>query len=120
MTRRYSIVLTLALVMGVVTTLSAHMRLQKSEPAADSTVTAPLKTVQIWFSEAPDLSISKVTLTGPAGPVKLMGLHVMEKSLMVSIDGDAAPGKYAVAWQSAGDDGHAQKGQFMFTLQAAK
>jgi len=100
--------------------LSAHMKFEKSEPAADATVTAPLKTIQVWFSEAPDTKVSKVELVGPNGPVKTMGLHAMDKSLMVMIDGAAPAGAYTVSWQSAGDDGHVQKGTFKFTLKAAK
>jgi methionine-rich copper-binding protein CopC len=96
------------------------MKLQKSEPAADSTVTTAPNTIQIWFSEAPDTKVSKVELAGPKGPIKVMGLHAMDKSLMVMIDGTIADGAYVVTWQSAGDDGHLQKGDFKFTFKAAK
>jgi methionine-rich copper-binding protein CopC len=93
------------------------MKLEKSAPAADSTVKAPLSSVQIWFSEKPDMAVSKVTLTGPSGEVKLKNLHAMDKSLMAMVDGTAGPGKYTVSWASAGDDGHAQKGEFAFNVQ---
>jgi methionine-rich copper-binding protein CopC len=36
------------------------------------------------------------------------------------IDGTIADGAYVVTWQSAGDDGHLQKGDFKFTFKAAK
>jgi methionine-rich copper-binding protein CopC len=98
--------------------LSAHMKLEKATPAPDSTVSAPLKTIQMWFSEAPDPTVSKIEVVGPEGPVKATGLHAMEKSLMATIDGPTPPGAYKVSWQSAGDDGHVQKGEFKFTVAA--
>lgn len=95
--------------------LSAHMKFEKSEPAPDSTVKA-VKTIQLWFSEAPDQKVSKIEVVGPGGPMKVAGLHAMGKSLMVAIEGTAPAGAYTVNWQSAGDDGHVQKGDFKFTL----
>jgi methionine-rich copper-binding protein CopC len=112
--------LVLAALLAAPSALSAHMKLAKSEPAADSTVTAPLKAIQVWFSEAPDQKVSKIEVSGPGGPVKVSGLQVVDKSLKVTIDGTAPAGAYTVNWQSAGDDGHVQKGDFKFTLQAAQ
>jgi methionine-rich copper-binding protein CopC len=100
--------------------LSAHMKFEKSEPVANGTATAPLKMIQVWFSEAPDTTVSKIDVVGPNGPVKVTGLHAMDKSLMVMVDAAAPAGAYTVTWQSAGDDGHLQKGEFKFTLKAAK
>jgi methionine-rich copper-binding protein CopC len=117
MIRKFTFAVTsAALAFALAAPLSAHMKMQKSEPAADSTVKAPLKTVQVWFSEAPDAAVSKLTLKGPAGDVKVSGVHVMAKSLMGTVEGNPGPGKYTLAWQSAGDDGHAQKGEFSFTV----
>jgi methionine-rich copper-binding protein CopC len=101
--------------------LSAHMKLEKTLPAADSTVTASPSSVQVWFSEAPDAKVSKVTITGPSGPVKITDVHVMDKtSLMAMVGGTMPDGRYTVAWQAAGDDGHLQKGQFVFNVKSAK
>lgn len=104
-----------ALVIGAVT-LQAHMKLEKSEPAANAVVTAPLKSVQVSFSEAPDLKVSKLDLKGPSAATKLVKLHVMEKSLMAMVEGETPDGAYTVSWQAAGKDGHIQKGEFSFTV----
>jgi copper resistance protein C len=101
--------------------LSAHMKFEKAQPASDSTVTAAPASVQVWFSEAPDAKVSKVTITGPSGPVKIADVHVMDKtSLMAMVGGPMPDGRYTVAWQAAGDDGHLQKGQFVFNVKTAK
>jgi len=112
-----------AIALACATAVSAHMKFEKAVPASGSTVSAPPSEVQVWFSEAPDAAVSKLTLTGPAGPIELTGLHVMDKMslmAMVSHADKMSDGRYTVAWQSAGDDGHVQKGDFAFTLKRAK
>jgi methionine-rich copper-binding protein CopC len=107
----------LALVGAMVTLTEAHAKLEKTEPAANATVTAAPTSVQLWFSEAPDLKVTKVVLTGPSGAVELGPAHSMGKNnVMAPIVGKMADGKYTVSWQTAGDDGHVQKGEFVFTL----
>lgn len=101
----------------LVAALSAHMKLVKSMPAADATTTAPPSGIQVWFSQAPDVKVSKLDLTGPSGAVKLTNFHAMEDKSIRAMVADKMPdGGYAVAWQAAGDDGHLQKGRFTFTL----
>jgi methionine-rich copper-binding protein CopC len=100
--------------------LSAHMTFQKAAPASDSTVATPPAAIQIWFSEPPDAKVSKLELKGPSGVVPLTGLHVMDGSLMASVNGTLADGVYTVSWQAAGKDGHLQKGDYKFTLKRAR
>jgi methionine-rich copper-binding protein CopC len=108
-----------ALILGAV--VQAHMKFDKATPAADSTITAPPSSLEVSFTQAPDAKVSKLTLSGPSGPVKLTGLHVMgEKSLMATVSDQMPDGVYTVSWQSAGKDGHVQKGDFKFTLKRAK
>jgi methionine-rich copper-binding protein CopC len=99
-----------------VTPLFAHMKLEKSEPAADATVSAPPAHLKIWFSESPDVKVSKLNLTGPSGTVKLSTPKADGKSIVSDIEGQIGDGVYTATWQSAGDDGHVQKGEFKFTV----
>lgn len=98
------------------TSLSAHMKVEKSEPAPNAVVASPQPHVQVFFSEAPDLKVSKMEIKGPSAKTALTGLHVMDKSLMAMIQGDMPDGVYTVSWTAAGDDGHVQKGDFTFTV----
>jgi methionine-rich copper-binding protein CopC len=100
--------------------VSAHMKLEKSEPAEGATVTTPPASVQLFFNEAPDLAVSKLELVGPTDKAKLVGTHAMGKSLMATVQGEVADGPYTVRWQGAGDDGHVQKGELKFTVKRAK
>ncbi|MFN7985205.1 MAG: copper resistance protein CopC [Vicinamibacterales bacterium] len=98
------------------TSLSAHMKIEKSTPAANAVVTSPQTQVQVFFSEAPDLKVSKMEIKGPSAKTKLSALHVMDKSLMAMVEGEMPDGVYTVSWTTAGDDGHVQKGDFTFTV----
>jgi methionine-rich copper-binding protein CopC len=109
----------LMVIVGFVS-VSAHMKLEKAQPAADAAVTAPPPHIQIWFTQKPDLNVSKMTLDGPSGAVELVQMHVMDKSLMATIKGSMDNGAYTVRWQTAGDDGHVQKGEYKFTLKRAQ
>ena len=71
----------------------------------------------MWFSQAPDIKVSKLDLTGPSGAVKLSNFHATDdKSIMATVADKMLDGAYTVAWPAAGDDGHVQKGTFKFTL----
>jgi copper resistance protein C len=95
----------------------AHNKLEKSDPADGATVTTSPKWVQLLFSERPDLKVSKLEVTGPAGRVELGPAHSMaDKDLMAMIDRPLDNGKYTVSWQTAGKDGHVLKGSFSFTV----
>ena len=87
----------------------------------EQTVTTPPTSVQLFFNEKPDLKVSKVEVTGPSGKVELGPAHSMaDKDIMAAVKGTLGNGKYTVAWQTAGTDGHVRKGEFFFTVQKAQ
>ena len=112
--------LTVLMVSAVGVLVQGHTKLETTEPASGSTVSAPIPHVQLSFNEAVDPAVSKIDLTGPSGKVALGPVHAMGKMLMADVTGKTADGKYTVAWQAAGDDGHVIKGEFSFGVQAKK
>jgi methionine-rich copper-binding protein CopC len=101
--------------------VQAHTKLEKSVPADGATVTTSPTSVQLFFNEKPDLKVTKVEITGPSGKVELGPAHSMaEKDIMADVKGTLGNGKYTVAWQAAGTDGHVRKGEFSFTVQKAQ
>ena len=120
MTRRMAMGVAAALLMSFSVTVLAHMKLTKSLPAADAVVAGKPAKVQIWFTETPDKAVSKVTLTGPSGEVKLGALAIEEKSMSAAVDGATPDGSYKVSWQAAGDDGHQQKGEYSFSVRQTR
>lgn len=117
MTRRMVAGMVMAVVLSLSATVLAHMKLAKALPAANAVVAAKPAKVQIWFTQAPDKAVSRVTLTGPSGQVKLGAPTVdADKSMSAAVEGTTPDGSYKVAWQAAGDDGHVQKGEYSFTV----
>jgi len=99
--------------------LSAHLKLTRSAPAADAVLESPPATLQLWFSEEPLLLMSAVTLTGPAGPIKLAAPRAGgDRSLVVTVGTTLEPGAYRIAWKTAGDDGHVISGTVDFSVKA--
>jgi methionine-rich copper-binding protein CopC len=117
MTRRRMCGVAAALLMTFSVTVLAHMKLTKSLPVADAALGAKPAKVQIWFTQAPDKAVSRITLTGPSGEVKLGTLAVeVDKSMSAAVEGLTPDGSYKVSWQAAGDDGHVQKGEYSFSV----
>ena len=99
--------------------VQAHAKLMKTSPADKATIAKAPTSVQLWFNEALDVKLSKIEITGPDGKVTRGMVHAMEpKQLMGPITGKMADGAYTVDWQTAGDDGHVQKGTFTFMLKS--
>lgn len=116
--------LPLLLIAGVVA-LSAHLKVEKTFPAADSTVATAPDRLQVWFSQAPTVPVSSLTLEGPNGRVTV-GKAVAgqmdgkpDQSLVAPITGTLTAGKYTVTWKTAGADGHIQTDTFVFTFKPA-
>lgn len=105
----------LLLVAGVA---SAHLKVTSSDPADGSTVDRPVRSVRVFFSQEPDVALSKLEIVGPEGAqVEVKGMHTMgDKDLMATVSGRMPDGEYTIKWQTAGDDGHVQEGELKFTL----
>lgn len=96
-----------------------HMRLTKSKPEADQVVSTSPSVIQAWFSEAPELAVSRLAVEGPEGAVELGDLRAGEENSLVSdVAAVLGPGSYTVRWRTAGDDGHVVRGDFSFTVGA--
>ena len=101
----------------------AHAHLSKASPAAGSVVTTSPTVIRLWFTEAPEISLTKVTLTDSAGTIVSLGPAERDSAgslvaripILVSL----ATGRYTVNWSTAAADGHPSKGHFSFTVSLA-
>ena len=101
--------------MGFVTL--RHLGLKRSEPAASSRLTAPPTRIWLWFTERPELAMSRIRVTGPVGAVPLEPLVADTGfSVRANLPRALAPGAYRVEWQSASTDGHTIRGEFSFSI----
>ena len=103
-----------------VTTLWAHMRVQKTMPEDGARLTSSPHHILVWYTQLPDDAISQLLLEGVAGEISLGDTTVKkDKSLMAMVPSVLADGDYTVKWRTAGDDGHTQRGDFAFTVRSA-
>lgn len=103
-----------------VTTLWAHMRVQKTMPEDGARLTSSPHHIQVWYTQLPDDAISQLLLEGVDGDISLGDTTVNEdKSLVAMVSSVLADGNYTVKWRTAGDDGHTQRGDFAFTVRSA-
>ena len=107
-----------ALSVGLLSTAAfAHNKLLKTDPLDTAALKSGPMMIQLWFQEKPDLTVTKLQVKGPSGPVDLGPVHAMANNeIMADVKGKLGPGSYVVDWQTAGDDGHVSKGQFTFTV----
>jgi methionine-rich copper-binding protein CopC len=95
-----------------------HMRLVKSFPAEDQVVHQAPADIQLWFSQAPELALTKVRLVGPEDATVNVAKAVAtddEKSVKLAIMDSLPEGTYSVTWQTSAPDGHKVSGEYAFT-----
>lgn len=108
---------TLAL-LGAGPVLALHNHLEKSTPAADATVASP-KEIRLWFAEKIDPKFSSITLMhADSTKIEIGKTHGTDdpKSVAAEVPAPLAAGRYLIRWRSAGDDGHAVRGTFAFSV----
>lgn len=98
-----------------------HLKLKGAFPAADTTVAQAPKQIELWFTEAPELPVSKIALASAAGaevPVGALarGKDANSPSLVVPVTGKMVAGKYTVTWRAGSKDGHPVNGTYGFTV----
>lgn len=98
---------------------AVHLRLVRSAPAADSSVSSPTA-IRLWFSEQPQLKLSAISLTGPGSAVVKLGDAKAEGPdpllLVADVPSPLAAGVYKVQWRTASRDGHPIRGEYTFRV----
>ena len=87
--------------------------LARSNPAAGSTVQAPLNKLELWFN--PPARLNEVTVTGPEGTMPMMVTAVGEVEYYSLPTSVTQPGEYTVAWRASAA-GQQYRGSFGFML----
>jgi copper transport protein len=98
--------------------LSAHGGLRRSDPEAGATLGATPKTVRLFFSEPPELSLAEIQVFDASGVAQQTARpqRVLEepRSLVVPVR-PLEKGVYVVNWRVVSAiDGHATSGSFAF------
>lgn len=97
----------------------AHGALRSATPGEGDQLSAAPRELRLTFTEAVEIAVSRLRLTGPAGPVALGPLAVSPDPANVlfgAIEGPLAAGTYTVNWQAVGADGHPVRGEYSFAI----
>ncbi len=97
-----------------------HLALVKSSPANAATLSKSPKAIELWFSQKPNLKLTRIVLTS----AKHDTLHLQSpaladtsgKRISSAIPTPLAMGTYDVSWRTLSRDGHAVTGKFSFTI----
>jgi methionine-rich copper-binding protein CopC len=99
-----------------------HLALVKSEPANSSTLAQAPKAITLWFSQRPNLKLTRVVLTHGRDTLKtgeVVSVDTSGKQVMATIDTVLGSGKYQVMWRTLSRDGHAVAGKIAFAVDTA-
>jgi methionine-rich copper-binding protein CopC len=91
-----------------------HAAIKTRTPAPGST-SANVSTVSISFKEAVVTGRISVTHNGTAVTAKSSGLNPKKTVVVETFSKKLAAGTYTVNWRVKADDGHTEKGTWMFT-----
>ncbi|MEP6492158.1 MAG: copper resistance CopC family protein [bacterium] len=102
-----------------------HVHLLRSQPAEHDTLAKLPATITLWFSEAPELAVTSVKLTGadqravsldaPKRADASLGAG-SDAAIVASVKDATKPGVYTVAWKTAAKDGHPASGTYSFVV----
>jgi len=96
-----------------------HNHLVKSSPTAGEALKASPSEVRLWFNEPPEIAFTSVTLL-TADSTKIMTIKAVKTADSMVATAPLAsplkPGSYLITWRTAGNDGHAIRGTYGFSI----
>jgi methionine-rich copper-binding protein CopC len=99
-----------------------HLRLVKSEPAADAMLDAAPAVIELWFSESPEVRVTTIQVT-TAGTMRKLEKVAADpedgKHVIASVDSIGTTGAWAVTWRTMSKDGHVVSGEIPFRVRSA-
>ena len=102
---------------------SKHVHLARSEPMADSTLTAPPAAIRLWFSAPIQVAVTTVRVADSTGAAVATAPARMGTGagapVIADVRGQVTDGHYSVAWRTMSRDGHAVSGTFGFAVASA-
>jgi methionine-rich copper-binding protein CopC len=123
MTIRLPLALAASLMFGLAlaSPVLAHAELLSEVPAANAKLSAPLPTaLTLTFSEALELSFTKIVVKGPDGTALDTGAPALSpdgKSVTLKLSQTPLPeGKVTIEWTAVATDGHKTKGSYSFSV----
>ena len=123
-TARVAVVAAVVAVLSSVASAGAlpHLKLIKSSPIADTTLTSSPDAIRLWLSEPAELPGTKIALATEAGAevgvAPLTRPAAADAPIVAKIARPLTPGAYKVTWKAMSKDGHVVNGTFGFKVAA--
>jgi len=96
---------------------AAQIKIAGSTPEDGAELDGPVRTVRVWFDQAPVVAESTLTLSGPGNRAEIEGIHTMgENDLMGRVTGPMPNGDWTMSWTAVGPDGETQTGSVTFSV----
>lgn len=100
-----------------------HLRLVRTTPAADTTLAQSPAEIRLFFSEPPQMRGTSVRLAD-AGENLIASSDAAAdtedaRQVWIAPEAPLAPGRYTVHWRVIAQDGHTQRGSFIFRVGGA-
>jgi len=118
------------LLVGVPALVSAsmlHLKLSRSEPAANAVLTAAPRQVKLWFTQKPELTVTSIKVTSGSGAtsveralVPLARADGADAPISAPVGAPLAAGRYQIVWRTMARDGHVLKGVIPFDVRGAR
>lgn len=97
----------------------AHAELIGASPAKGASVAAPHE-LRLTFSEKLEIPLTRITMIAAGkDTVKLGKITADPKSdgtIIIPVVGAVRAATYTISWRTAGEDGHAMKGSYVFRV----
>ena len=104
-----------------------HLKLSRSEPAANAVLTAAPTQIRLWFTQKPELSVTSIKLRSGAGATAveralapLSRTDVANSSITAPVGAALASGHFEVVWRTMARDGHVLNGVIGFDVRTAR
>lgn len=101
-----------------------HLKLDRSEPAADATIEQSPETIRLWFSQSPQIAGTSVRVVPSGGEPMEVEKAVLadedDKLVLADVLQELSSGAYTVHWRAMAADGHIVRGEFDFRVRIAR
>ncbi len=101
-----------------------HFKLLGATPKNESVLDAPPTSIELWFSEEPDMAGTRIRLIDHHDEMVELGKVMQDAEdptvIHASIDGDASHGGYTIYWRGMAKDGHVVTGEVTFEVETSR
>jgi methionine-rich copper-binding protein CopC len=100
-----------------------HLALVRAQPAVDTVMAIAPGEIRLFYTQAPNLSGTRVRLTASGGAAVELGPveadRADDKIVSAPVTGTMTAGVHTVTWRALSADGHVVEGAFDFTFRPA-